>query len=101
MIRVKMIDHIVLRTQNLERMLDFYSRVLGCPVERRLPTHVGLTQLRAGQSLIDLVDVDSELGRAGGPPPRASKADRAPSTMAMGMIQMIRNAVVTRSSRSG
>jgi catechol 2,3-dioxygenase-like lactoylglutathione lyase family enzyme len=59
----------VLRTQNLERMLDFYSRVLGCPVERRLPAHVGLTQLRAGQSLIDLVDVDSELGRAGGPPP--------------------------------
>ena len=69
MIRVRLIDHIVLRTQNLERMLDFYSRVLGCPVERRLPTHVGLTQLRAGQSLIDLVDVDSELGRAGGPPP--------------------------------
>ena len=69
MIRVRLIDHIVLRTQNLERMLDFYSRVLGCPVERRLPAHVGLTQLRAGQSLIDLVDVDSELGRAGGPPP--------------------------------
>jgi hypothetical protein len=28
-------------------------------------------------------------------------ADRAPRSMAMGMIQMIRNAVVTRSSRSG
>jgi glyoxylase I family protein len=69
MIRVRLIDHIVLRTQNLEQMLDFYSRVLGCPVERRLPAQVGLTQLRAGESLIDLVAVDSELGRAGGPPP--------------------------------
>jgi glyoxylase I family protein len=69
MIEVRLIDHIVLRTQNLERMLHFYSHVLGCRVERRLPAHVGLTQLRAGQSLIDLVDVDSELGRAGGPPP--------------------------------
>jgi glyoxylase I family protein len=69
MIEVRLIDHIVLRTQNLERMLHFYSHVLGCRVERRLPAHVGLTQLRAGQSLIDLVDVDSELGRPGGPPP--------------------------------
>ena len=39
-------------------------RVLGCPVERTLPPNLGLTQLRAGKSLIDLVDADSELGRA-------------------------------------
>ena len=69
MIRVKMIDHIVLRTEQLDAMIDFYSHVLGCPVERTLPARVGLTQLRAGKSLIDLVSVDSELGRAGGPPP--------------------------------
>ena len=69
MIKVQMIDHIVLRTEHLDEMVHFYSRVLGCPVERTLPPHVGLTQLRAGKSLIDLVDVDSELGRAGGPPP--------------------------------
>lgn len=73
MIKVRMIDHIVLRTENLEAMLHFYTRVLGCPVERRLPAHVGLTQLRAGLSLIDLVDVDSELGRAGGPPPSGTE----------------------------
>lgn len=73
MIKVRLIDHIVLRTQNLEAMLQFYSQVLGCHVERRLPAHVGLTQLRAGQSLIDLVDVDSELGRAGGPPPSGTE----------------------------
>ena len=69
MIKVKMIDHIVLRTEQLDEMIRFYSGVLGCRVERTLPAHIGLTQLRAGQSLIDLVDVDSELGRAGGPPP--------------------------------
>jgi len=73
MIKVRMIDHIVLRTENLEAMLHFYTRVLGCPVERRLPASVGLTQLRAGLSLIDLVDVDSELGRAGGPPPSGTE----------------------------
>lgn len=73
MIEVRLIDHIVLRTQNLAAMLQFYSQVLGCRIERRLPAHVGLTQLRAGQSLIDLVDVDSELGRAGGPPPSGTE----------------------------
>ena len=69
MIKVRMIDHIVLRTEQLEAMIHFYSQVLGCKVERTLSPSVGLTQLRAGKSLIDLVDVDSELGRAGGPPP--------------------------------
>lgn len=73
MIRVKMIDHIVLRTVNKDEMIRFYSEVLGCRVERRLPAHVGLTQLRAGESLIDIVDVDSELGRAGGPPPSGTE----------------------------
>ena len=70
---VKMIDHIVLRTEQLDEMIHFYSQVLGCKVERTLPAHVGLTQLRAGKSLIDLVDVDSELGRAGGPPPSGTE----------------------------
>ena len=69
MIKVKQIDHIVLRTQNPEDMVRFYSDVLGCKVERALPPETGLVQLRAGQSLIDIVAVDSELGRAGGGPP--------------------------------
>jgi catechol 2,3-dioxygenase-like lactoylglutathione lyase family enzyme len=73
MIKVRMIDHIVLRTEHLDDMIHFYSHVLGCKVERTLPPHIGLTQLRAGESLIDLVDVDSELGRAGGPPPSGTE----------------------------
>lgn len=69
MIEVKAIDHIVLRTSNREAMLYFYQQVLGCPVERELPD-LGLTQLRAGESIIDLVLVDSELGKLGGKPPQ-------------------------------
>ena len=34
--------------------------------------HTRLTQLRAGDALIDIVAVDSELGRAGGGPPGRS-----------------------------
>ena len=49
-------------------MLDFYCNVLGCAVERRRDD-IGLIQLRAGRSMIDLVPVDGELGRTGGAPP--------------------------------
>ena len=68
--RIAGIDHIVLRTADLEAMLRFYRDVLGCEVERELSPEVGLVQLRAGQSIIDLVPVDSELGRLGGGPPQ-------------------------------
>ncbi|MEX2132004.1 MAG: VOC family protein [Pseudohongiellaceae bacterium] len=69
MIRVLGIDHIVLRTTDLQRMLRFYRDVLGCQIERTL-AELGLVQLRAGTALIDLVPVDSPLGKAGGGPPR-------------------------------
>lgn len=72
MITVEAIDHVVLRTSNLPEMIRFYSEVLGCAVERELPQEVGLVQLRAGNALIDLVNVDSQLGRAGGGPPADS-----------------------------
>ena len=68
-IRIRAIDHIVLRTENLEALLAFYCEVLPGVVERELSPEVGLIQLRAGQSLIDLVDVNSELGHMGGPAP--------------------------------
>jgi len=68
-IRVQGIDHIVLRTTDLAAMLAFYRDILGCELERQLPDQVGLVQLRAGAALIDLVPLDSELGRLGGGPP--------------------------------
>ncbi len=67
-IKIKALDHIVLRTNNLDAMLRFYCDTLGCSVEREL-TELGLTQLRAGAALIDLVTVESELGQLGGKPP--------------------------------
>jgi glyoxylase I family protein len=42
--------------------------VLGCTAERDQPG-LGLYQLRAGASLIDLITVDGKLGRAGGAAP--------------------------------
>ena len=62
------LDHIVLRVLDLERMIAFYSEVLGCQVERR-QIDIGLVQLRAGSALIDLVPVDGKLGAMGGAAP--------------------------------
>ena len=70
MIRIRELDHLVLRVVNLDRMLGFYCGVLGCTVERVQKT-IGLVQLRAGNSLLDLVPVDGKLGSAGGAAPAA------------------------------
>jgi catechol 2,3-dioxygenase-like lactoylglutathione lyase family enzyme len=62
------IDHVVLRSANVERLVRFYRQVLGCTVERRLKK-LGIVQLRAGRSLIDVCDVAGKLGRLGGAAP--------------------------------
>jgi catechol 2,3-dioxygenase-like lactoylglutathione lyase family enzyme len=59
---------VVLRVTDLPAMLHFYTRVLGCPVEK-VQEDLGLYQLRAGGALIDLVPVDGKLGRQGGAAP--------------------------------
>ena len=66
MIRIREIDHLVLRVSDLEKMLQFYCQGLGCSVERRQDA-MGLVQLRAGRSLIDLVSVEGTIGSAGAP----------------------------------
>lgn len=68
MLRVRDIDHVVLRVVDPERMIAFYSRVLGCEVEWRRPD-LGLVHLRAGNAMIDLVPVAGKLGSLGGAPP--------------------------------
>jgi len=68
MFRILGIDHLVLRSGNVAAMLRFYVDVLGCTIERERP-ELGLTQLRAGSGLIDLVALDGPLGRAGGAGP--------------------------------
>jgi glyoxylase I family protein len=52
--RIAEIDHVVLRCTDQPRMLDFYTRILGLNEERRIE-QIGLIQLRAGSSMIDLV----------------------------------------------
>jgi glyoxylase I family protein len=68
MIGIREIDHLVLRVVDLTQMLDFYCRILGCTVERR-QDDLGLVQLRAGRSLIDMVSVQGQLGAEGGAAP--------------------------------
>lgn len=68
MFKLKHIDHLVLRVMNLQAMLDFYTNVIGCSIEK-VQDEIGLYQLRAGNSLIDFIPVDGPLGKAGGAAP--------------------------------
>jgi catechol 2,3-dioxygenase-like lactoylglutathione lyase family enzyme len=56
------IDHVVLRATDPVALERFYRDVLGCAFEKRQGT---LTQLRAGQALIDIVPAETS-GPAGG-----------------------------------
>jgi len=66
--RINAIDHVVLRVADLQRSLACYVDGLGCTVEK-VQDDIGLTQLRAGASLIDLVPLTGKLGRSGGAAP--------------------------------
>lgn len=57
----------MLLVSDLARARDFYCDVVGCRVDRELPRY-GMLQLRAGASLIDLVDISGEEGSWARPP---------------------------------
>ncbi|WP_250532118.1 VOC family protein [Caballeronia sp. ATUFL_F1_KS39] len=59
---IREIDHVVIRCADLDRMVDFYRVVLGCPVEKE-QRDIGLVQMRAGRSLIDLLAVGAKIDR--------------------------------------
>ena len=67
---LRAIDHVVLRVVDLDRVAGFYRTVLGC-TDERTQAEIGLYQLRAGSSLIDLVTVGGKLGAMGGAAPGA------------------------------
>jgi catechol 2,3-dioxygenase-like lactoylglutathione lyase family enzyme len=69
-IRVGGFDHIVLRVRDKAAMLAFYEGVLGLSIDRDRP-ELGLTHIRAGAQMIDLVTVDGPLGKMGGAAPGA------------------------------
>jgi catechol 2,3-dioxygenase-like lactoylglutathione lyase family enzyme len=65
---LRKLDHIVLRVADLKASLDFYLDVLGCTMDKE-QAQIGLYQVRAGESLIDLVPLDQPLGQIGGAGP--------------------------------
>ena len=69
---VERIDHVVLRVRNLDGMVRFYEQALGFRVERTID-RLKLVQMRAGASMLDLIEHDrppglpndaGEIGRA-------------------------------------
>ncbi|HEY4581440.1 MAG TPA: VOC family protein [Lysobacter sp.] len=77
---LRCIDHVVLRVADMARSRRFYVDVLGCTLARERPD-LGLAHLRAGASMIDLVDVSGRLGLRGGPAARRPARRGATSTM--------------------
>lgn len=67
-IAIQGFDHIVLRIRDKDRVLAFYRDILGLTVDRDRP-EIGLTHIRAGAQMIDLVTLDGPLGKAGGAGP--------------------------------
>jgi glyoxylase I family protein len=67
-IRIKDIDHVVLRVKDVKRALSFYCEVLGCTIDSERD-ELGLYHLRSGSAFIDLVDIKGKLGRKGGGSP--------------------------------
>ena len=65
--RLRGLDHVVLLVADMELAKRFYCDVVGCRLDRDLPQY-GMAHLRAGESLIDLVDISSEEGAWGRPP---------------------------------
>ncbi len=69
-IRIREIDHVVIRVRDVDRALAFYCDVIGCHEARRAEK-IGLIQLRAGSAMIDLVGLDGQIGKLGGAGPGA------------------------------
>ena len=62
------IDHVVLRVSDIDRMRKFYCDVLGAQHVAYRP-EFGMSHLRVGAAMIDLVEVDGPLGKPGGAAP--------------------------------
>lgn len=68
MLTIRGIDHVVLRVRDIERMRKFYCDVLGAAHVAYRP-ELGMSHLRIGAAMIDLVEVDGPLGKPGGAAP--------------------------------
>jgi len=62
---ISRLDHVVLRTRQLEKLVTFYTS-LGLAVERDRVAEMGMMQLRMGRSMLDIVAVsDAQTSAAG------------------------------------
>jgi glyoxylase I family protein len=68
MLTIRGIDHVVLRVKDMDAMRRFYCEVLGASHVAYRP-EFGMSHLRVGAAMIDLVEVDGPLGKAGGAAP--------------------------------
>lgn len=59
---IREIDHVVIRCADLDNMVTFYRTVLNCPIEKE-QRDLGLIQMHAGRSLIDLLSVGAKIDR--------------------------------------
>lgn len=65
MLKLRGIDHVVLRVRDIDAMRRFYCDVLGAEHVAWRP-EFGMSHVRAGGAMIDLITIDGPLGRAGG-----------------------------------
>lgn len=55
------IDHIVIRSFDKDNLIAFYINVIGCELAWDRP-EIGLTHLRAGDAMIDIVSINHAIG---------------------------------------
>jgi catechol 2,3-dioxygenase-like lactoylglutathione lyase family enzyme len=68
MLKLRGIDHVVLRVEDIDVMRRFYCDILGATHVAYRP-EFGMSHLRVGAAMIDLVEVAGPLGKAGGAGP--------------------------------
>jgi catechol 2,3-dioxygenase-like lactoylglutathione lyase family enzyme len=69
-LQIRTIDHLVLRVRDIDAMRRFYCEVLGAEHVAYRPAF-GMSHLRVGDAMLDLVEVDGPAGKRGGAAPAA------------------------------
>lgn len=98
MLNIREIDHVVLRVKEIDVMRRFYCDVLGASHVAWRP-EFGMSHLRAGSSMIDLITVDGPLGKQGGAP--AGKEGRNMDHLCLRVEPFDQDAIVAHLKRHG
>jgi glyoxylase I family protein len=98
MLTIRGIDHVVLRVRDIERTRKFYCDVLGATHVAYRP-EFGMSHLRIGAAMIDLVEVDGPLGKPGGAP--AGKEGRNMDHLCLRVEPFDQDAIVAHLRKHG